>query len=586
MKLLQLFNKELPKKKRYGISFICCVLYLMLNVLLGSLSTEVGTRILPQLLIDSFVLRGVIVQVMMMISVYIVLVLSKEGYRIALILNLVSMGSAVLYALKSQSAGSVPGIISYIAVIVIITLIMKYKEQADDYLNKIDRQNKQLELSEKKLYEQVSQDSLTKLPSPTFFIDKVKAELEKAKQNRKHLSLVYIDLDSFKIVNDSLGHWAGDQVLIEVSKRFTAVQDHNYIVSRLGGDEFTLLITDVEDCSDVEKVLQKAMGIFNEPFVVQEIEFFLTASAGIAVFPSDGDNVTELFKNADMSMYEAKKRGKNQYLFCNDDMRKEAVKKVMLTNSLHRALEKDELYLHYQPQINVETGAVIGFEALLRWDNADYGTIPPGTFIPLAEQTGLIKPIGLWVFKTVCEQCRSCHSHYKENVRISINFSVEQLKDVNIVKQITDIIEETGISPSNVEIEITESIAFSSEQRILEKLLQLKELGLLIAIDDFGKEYSALSRIRSFPVDLLKIDMDFIHGISSGNPKDRAIVKTIIQLAKNLGVKVLAEGVETEEQYEFLKQEKCDEIQGFYFYKGMPASEAEKLLEACHPHLS
>jgi len=578
MSTFQVFQTEISKKQRHLISFISCTLYLIQVALLAALSSEIGINIFPKQLIDSFVLRGVIVQVMMMISVYIVLALNKEGYRMALILNLVSLGSAILYFLKSGSTASVPGMISYIAVIIIVTLIMKYKEQADDYLNQIDHQNKQLECSEKKLYEQANHDSLTRLPSRDFFIKKLEIEVERAKKGNQCLGVVYIDLDSFKTINDSLGHSAGDTVLIEVSKRFTAIQDHNYIVSRFGGDEFALLIIDVAELSDIEKILNKVMGALNEPFIVQGIEFFLTASAGIAVYPSDGDSVAELFKNADMSMYEAKRKGKNQYLFCNDDMKKEAIKKMMLTNSLHRALEKDELYLHYQPQISVETGSVVGFEALLRWDNADYGTIPPGTFIPLAEQTGLIKPIGLWVFKTVCEQCRSCNSQYKENIRISINFSVEQLKDINIVKHLTKIIEETGINPRNLEIEITESIAFCSDTRILEKLLQLKQLGFLIAIDDFGKEYSALNRIRSFPVDLLKIDMDFIHGISSGNPKDRAIVKTIIQLAKNLGVRVLAEGVETEEQYEFLKSEKCDEIQGYYFYKAMPASEAQKLL--------
>jgi predicted signal transduction protein with EAL and GGDEF domain len=348
-------------------------------------------------------------------------------------------------------------------------------------------------------------------------------------------------------------------------------------LARWGGDEFTLVIPDYPEIGAIHQIADNICKSIGEPFVIRGNEIYVTASIGISLFPEHQDEQTML-KNADMAMYEAKKKGKNQYQFCNEDMKQDATRKMMLTNSLYKAMEREELFLHYQPQVHVETGAVVGLEALLRWKSADYGMIPPGTFIPLAEQTGLIRPIGLWVFKSVCEECRNCSSEYKDNIRISVNFSAEQLKDGNLVEHLSGIIRDTEINPRKIQIEITESVAFSKDTAILEKLMQLKELGLQIAIDDFGKDYSALNRIRSCPVDLLKIDMDFIRGLSYGSQKDRAIVKTIIQLAKNLGIKVLAEGVETEEQYEFLKQEKCDEIQGFYFYKGMPASEVKELL--------
>ncbi len=253
---------------------------------------------------------------------------------------------------------------------------------------------------------------------------------------------------------------------------------------------------------------------------------------------------------------------------------------MALTKSLYRALEKEELFLHYQPQISVESGRIIGFEALLRWNQSDLGLVSPGEFIPLAEETGLIQPIGLWVFREACEQYKRIQLGAGEDFKLSVNLSVEQLEDVHIISKLAEIVEEVDIDPCNIIIEITESAAFRIEEEILEKLVQFKERGFLIAIDDFGKEYSSLNRIRSFPVDLIKIDMDFVHSISTGNVKDRAVLKTIIQLAKNLGVQVLAEGVENEEQYDFLKNKGCDELQGFYFYKGLPASELEEIL-AC-----
>ena len=561
METMQSLDKDISKRKRYLMTIISCLAYVILAAVLGILSKEGGFGRPHPLLTDLTVLRGVITQIQMMISVYLVLALNREGLVTAVLLNVVSLTSAILFILRENSSASVPGMTSYIAVIIILIL---------------------MQLSEMRLYHQVNRDSLTKLQNRDFYLQNLDREVENAQRSGSILGIVFIDLDSFKSVNDSLGHSAGDEVLVEVSRRFSEIPDPNYVVARSGGDEFFVLIRDVADLTDIERIINKIMKTFMEPFFVQGTELSLTASVGIAVYPADGDRSPELIKNADMAMYEAKRKGKNQYLFCSESMKRESIKKMILTKNLYKALEREELFLHYQPQIQVETGAVIGFEALLRWNHPDYGMIPPGTFIPLAEQTGLIKPIGLWAFRAACEECLNCSSEYKDHIRISINFSVEQLKDVYIVEQLTGIIRETGIDPQKIQIEITESVAFSRDTAILEKLMQLKKLGLLIAIDDFGKEYSAFNRIRSIPVDLLKIDMDFIYRISSGNPKDRAIVKTIIQLAKNLGVTVLAEGVETEEQYEFLKSEKCDEIQGFYFYKGMLAAEAQALLRNCH----
>ncbi len=579
MKLMPLFDKEISKKRMYLVTTICCLLYMILAVLLAILSKGSGS--------DNFqanlaVSRGIITQIQMMITVYMVLVLRKEGYITAVILNIIGFLAAFRYILISSSAASAPGLISYAAVIIILTLIMKYKEQANDYVNQIENQKILLKNSEKKLYEQAHRDFLTKLPNRDFYLQCLERELENARNYGNGFGVVFMDLDSFKSINDEFGHLAGDEVLIEVARRLTEILDQSMIAARSGGDEFFLLVRDVADISDIEKTLDIIMKALKEPFFVNGVKLLLSACAGIAVYPDDGDNSSELIKNADIAMYQAKSKGISQYLFCSESMKKEASKKTLLINSLYNALEREEFFLHYQPQIHAETGAVIGFEALLRWNHPDFGLIPPGTFIPLAEQSGLIKPIGLWVFQTVCKEYRD----YFSDIRISINFSMEQLKDADIIEDLTGIIQETGIDPQRLLIEITESESFNSDVEIIEKLTRLKELGLLIAIDDFGREYSALNRIRSFPVDLLKIDMEYIHGLSSGNSKDKAIVKTIIQLAKNLGIRILAEGVETKEQYEFLKSEKCDEIQGFYFYKGMPVSEVRKLLGSSNSDIS
>jgi EAL domain-containing protein (putative c-di-GMP-specific phosphodiesterase class I) len=277
-------------------------------------------------------------------------------------------------------------------------------------------------------------------------------------------------------------------------------------------------------------------------------------------------------------MYAAKSNGKNQCVYCSSEMKEDIIKNMKLANSLYRALDNNELLICYQPQVSTETQEIIGFEALLRWKHNEYGMVPPSVFIPIAEKTGLIKPIGLWVIKTACEQFKSfCNIENKE-VRISINLSVEQLKDRNIARQISKILKDTKTDAKSIQIEITESVAFDREPYVLQRIMELKSLGISISIDDFGTGHSSISRLKAFPIDLIKIDMEFVRGISSESKKDKAIIKSIIQIAKNLGIKVMAEGVETEEQFNYLRKKKCDEIQGYYFYKPMTADEIRTIM--------
>jgi len=310
---------------------------------------------------------------------------------------------------------------------------------------------------------------------------------------------------------------------------------------------------------------------------VNNNEFFITPSIGVSVYPVDGEDSETLIKNADIAMYAAKSNGKNQCVYCSSEMKDDIIKNMKLANSLYRALDKNELFIYYQPQVKTDTQEIVGFEALLRWNHNEYGMVPPSVFIPIAEKTGLIKQIGLWVIKTVCEQFKSISREGKE-IRISVNLSIEQLKDETIAWQIDKILNDTQTEAKNIQIEITESVAFDKEPYVLQRIKELKNLGVSISIDDFGTGHSSLSRLKAFPIDLIKIDMEFVRGISSESKKDKAIIKSIIQIAKNLGIKVLAEGVETEEQFIYLRKKKCDEIQGYYFYKPMPVDEIKAII--------
>jgi EAL domain-containing protein (putative c-di-GMP-specific phosphodiesterase class I) len=306
-------------------------------------------------------------------------------------------------------------------------------------------------------------------------------------------------------------------------------------------------------------------------------EFFLTASAGIAIYPADGEDADTLIKNADLAMYASKEKGKNQYTICSPVMKEAVLQKTKLTNSLYRALENNELLLHYQPQVNIINGEIIGFEALLRWNHPDLGMILPLEFIGLAEQTGLIHPIGIWALETACRQNKNWQLLGFPPLRMAVNLSVEQFRNPKLVSLIERILSETGLEARYLELEITESMAVKEADYFIRMLQELKELGVTIALDDFGTEYSSLSRLKTLPADRIKIDTQFVHGLAANN-KDKAITRTIIQLAGNLELKVIAEGVETEAQLEFFRQQKCYEIQGYYFYQPMPAADIEALL--------
>ncbi len=571
-------TKKVNKNASYMRIIICAVLFLNFVFLQNNLSPDNNMASLNYIGVST--IRGILTQLQMLISIYLVLKEDMPGYICAVLLNTGTTLITINFILRSKTLASLPAMISYLGVILIVVLISTYKRETALNIEKIDNQRKILEESEKKLYHMAYYDSLTGLYNKDWFVENLNRSINEAKRNGLKIGIIFIDLDSFKSVNDTMGHTTGDELLGIMAGRISTCLREEDVLARFGGDEFLIMISNIEKIEELYTIIENILGIFKYPVLVQNMEYFITASVGVSLFPVDGEDSENLIKNADIAMYLAKNKGKNQCVYCSTDIKNDTVKRLKLTNNLYRALDKNELFIHYQPQIKTETQEIIGFEALLRWNNEEYGIVPPDVFIPMAEQTGLIRPIGLWVFKAACEQLKVFERIYGKEISMAINLSLEQLRDASIVDNISKILEETETDVKNIHIEITESIAFYEEHLILNRLIDIKKLGVSISIDDFGKGFSSFIRLKTFPIDLIKIDIDFVHGITSGSEKDMAIIKSIIQIAKNLGIDVLAEGVETEEQFNYLRDNQCNIIQGFYFYKPMLASEVESILKA------
>ena len=429
---------------------------------------------------------------------------------------------------------------------------------------------------EQEITELAFYDYITKLPNRFLFKDRVSNMIALSKRTNSIISVIFINLNAFKTINDSIGHDGGDTLIVKLAEQLTKTLRKSDTVARFGGDEFLIMLTNLSSTDVIQKIVHKILHIFDSPFVINEQEFFVTASAGIAVYPYDGKDADTLIKNADIAMYKSKELGKNKYMFCTEDMREEVLFKMRLTNNLFRVLDNQELKLYYQPQVCTKSRRIIGVEALIRWFHPQYGIINPGLFIPLAEQTGLIGSIGGWVLREACRQCKEWHSKGLTDIRIAVNVSLLQLKHPKFVRDVKLILNDTQLDAKYLELELTESAAVSNSDYIINVLYCLKNLGITISIDDFGTEYSSLSRLSTMPIDKIKLDMQFIHSIGNSD-KENAIIKSIIDLSHTLGLNVVAEGVETEPQLDFLTEYNSDIIQGFYFYHPLPPDEFEKI---------
>ncbi len=430
-------------------------------------------------------------------------------------------------------------------------------------------------------------DSLTGLPNRQLFHNKINAALNHARDHNKQLATLFLDLDRFKKINDSLGHSIGDSLLKEVADRLRkCVRDSDTIMhdspsglelARLGGDEFTLLLVNLDSIDDAAVIAKRVIRSLNVPFLLDAHEIVVTPSIGISVFPADGEDVDTLLKHADTAMYNAKEAGRNNFKFYVDSMNVRSLETLSLENDLRNAIERDEFELYYQPQVDIQTNRIVGVEALLRWQHTTLGSIPPDNFIPLAEDLGLMLPIGEWVLNTACAQKRIWNDTGFQQLRMAVNVSSQQFSDGQLATTIKHALETYHIAPDSLDVELTESIIMQDAESAIAALREIKAMGVEISVDDFGTGYSSLSYLHRFPLDTLKIDRSFVKDIESDS-YERAITRTIITMAHNLDLNVIAEGVETQAQLNLLTKYGCDQLQGYLFSKPLPADDMTALL--------
>lgn len=426
--------------------------------------------------------------------------------------------------------------------------------------------------AEERLHYLAHYDPLTGLPNRLLFRDRLDRAITQASRSLRPVALMYLDLDGFKIINDSLGHRIGDELLIQMSARIREGLRDGDTLARLGGDEFAVILPDIQDSQGASGAARRIIQNLAKPFTLDRHEVVVTASIGVTLFPMDGRDKDLLLQYADIAMYHAKEAGRNNFQFYTAEMNVRALERLKLENSLRLAVEQKQFILHYQPRVDLRRRRLIGMEALVRWEQPEYGLISPSKFIPIAEETGLIVPLGEWVLRTACRQAKEWTESGLGSLRVAVNLSSRQFRQPDLVDMIAGILTETGLNPNQLELELTESMIMQDVDLVIDLMTKLKKMGLYLSIDDFGTGYSSLNYLKRFPIDILKVDQSFVQDMTE-NPGDRDIVRAIIALGHSLQLTVLAEGVENEHQLILLLQEDCDEVQGYYFSRPLTTEE-------------
>lgn len=434
------------------------------------------------------------------------------------------------------------------------------------------------------LQHQATHDMLTGLPNRTLFLDRLNQSIYKANRHFSKVAVIFVDMDRFKEINDSFGHALGDEAIKEVAKRIAGAVRRSDTVARFGGDEFVMILDDIKDSMAIVDILGKIMKSMNAPMEIGRHTLYVTLSMGVSLYPEDTILATDLLKNADAAMYKAKDSGRNTYEFYTEDMTAKVYKRITLEADMRRAIENEEYMIYFQPQINALTDMIVGMETLLRWEHKTLGFVPPDEFIPVAEDTGLIIPLGKWILEACMKQVVKWHSRGIKPGILSINLSMVQLQRPGFVSELITMLEETKCKAQWIEMEVTEGQVMKNPEQTIQTLEEISQLGIKIAIDDFGTGYSSLSYLKRFPIDRLKIDRSFIKDIPD-DEEDIAITKAIIALAKSLNIEVIAEGVETQAQKDFLVENGCRYIQGYLYSKPVPLEEFEKMIERVPPVL-
>ncbi|OKH26146.1 diguanylate cyclase [Hydrococcus rivularis NIES-593] len=445
------------------------------------------------------------------------------------------------------------------------------------------------DITERKRIEEILQyqafhDALTDLPNRSFFHEQLALAIANAHRNQTQMAVIFLDLDCFKNINDTLGHSIGDRILQLFAKRLNAGLREGDTIARWGGDEFTILLPHIKNVEEAAKLAERLLGEIKQPFEVGEHKLYVKSSLGIAIYPQDGEDPETLLKNADAALYRSKEQGRDRYQFYSSTMTSKVSEWLRLEHLLHQALVNEELFLVYQPQLDLESGKIFGMEALLRWHNPELGLVSPAKFIPLAEDNGLIVPIGEWALLSACAQIKAWQLLGIEPFKVSVNLSARQFQNANLVEMVTQILQETEIDPQWLELEITETTIMQNVNFARQALEKLQQIGVRISLDDFGTGYSSLGYLKQFPFHTLKIDQSFVRDLKE-NSRDTAIISAVIALGRGLNLRVIAEGVETQQQLELLRNLQCEAIQGYWLSKPLIAAEVVNFL-TCHAKMA
>lgn len=539
--------------------FLNSLYFIIAIFLILSNSININHFFLP---IDS--LGGILAQLQIIILLYLTLNFAAKGYISALILNVFSISSLTAIMVIENIILYLPKLIAYLTVLIIMYFIYNYQQQ-------INLKVEELEKEKKKLKYMAYYDNLTEIANREMLIDRLDYLSSMSESELINYKLIFIDFKNFKKINDSWGYEIGDFILQEIAARMHKIIDENDLIGRLGGDEFAVIVQRELVKKDLKRYIRKIKRELEKPYKYENREIILNSNFGISSFPEDGKNSKEIIRSADIAMYKVKNNIEKEIEFFAKDMEKDVIAGVQMEDSLKQSIKKEEFHLLFQPQYKTDGKKLRGFETLIRWHSPDLGTISPERFIPVAEQTGLIKDIGAWVIKTAIYKFKNLKTQFNEEPVLSINISVVQLTDPNFVEQVKNIIKEEGIAGFKLEFEITESLFISDQEYVIDVLYKLKDLDISIAMDDFGTGYASLSYLQHIPIDVLKIDKSFIDLISQKPENEKMMVLPIIEMAHQWGIKVIAEGVETVGQLHYLEDHHCDYLQGFLLNK--PLSE-------------
>ncbi len=546
---------------------LCCLAYLVMFTCIIKLSRSEGIWLnINGETVYKGIINGVISQLQVLVMIVIVLNPIKYSFTIAVILNLNLAVSALQANILKNDTDAFVGVIIPVSTLIILIVIKRYGINLNNQINKVTRYNQIMKENDERLHQLAFYDTLTELPNRRMIIDHMELLTTLSFEDNRSFYYVLFDLDNFKKINDTMGHVIGDNILQQIAVRWKEIVRKEDLLSRVGGDEFALVVVGDMNREELTEYVNEFRNAISRAIVVDRKEYSISASFGITSYPMDGHTVVELMKNADIALYKMKNSGKNGVRFFSWEMQKDIINKMKLEEGLLSSIRNEELYMVFQPVYCCRTNMLRGFEALARWKYPELGMVSPSQFIPIAEETGIIIDIGKWIIRSVLTKFQQLQKTYENRPVVSINISVVQMIEPSFVPMISELLQETGFDGRYLELEITESVLISYPEQIIEVIHQLRMLGIRIALDDFGTGFASLSYLQLLPINVLKIDKSFVDKITNKMER-KHIVGNIIALAHQLGMEVIAEGVELQEQLEYLRKEKCDYIQGYLLSK-------------------